>query len=297
MMMNEKSKLLLSLILLIVVCFLSDRPANAIKVGLYTDCNDPVFIGVAKGGVIGDLRTDKYILVLSPMKPYKLRKAGDYMVITIDEKEYRIDSNEIIIRSTSEKDFVYTKRRWYRGNLIVRNTSSGMTVINDLEVEDYIKGVVPAEMPSAWNIEAHKAQAIAARSYALANLGKRGSHGYDLKDTPEDQAYSGATGETVQTNRAVELTRGQVLVYNDKIIPAYYHASSGGWTSSAKSVWGKDLPFTEPVRSFDDELPQKGHGVGMSQNGANFLANKGYNAYQILGYFYHNVLLRRLESN
>ena len=100
-------------------------------------------------------------------------------------------------------------------------------------------GVVPAEMPPGWNVEAHKAQAIAARSYAIANLGKRKSMGYDLKDTPQDQTYGGASAETKRTTKAVLETRGIVLTHDSKIIPAYYHASSGGKTVGSGAVWAK----------------------------------------------------------
>lgn len=150
-------------------------------------------------------------------------------------------------------------------------------------------GVVPAEMPATWNLEAHKAQAIAARSYAIANLGKHASKGYDLKDTPADQAYGGASKETRKTNFAVINTQGIVLTYNKKIIPAYYHASSGGHTLSAKRVWNQDLPYIKPVPAYDKHQRKSGHGLGMSQYGANNLAGMGYNAFQILSYFYKNI--------
>ena len=156
-------------------------------------------------------------------------------------------------------------------------------------------GVVPSEMPSKWNIEAHKAQAIAARSYAIANLNKRGSRGYDLKDTPQDQAYGGATSETSQTTYAVLSTKGEVLTYNDEIIPAYYHASSGGKTIQAGEIWDHDLPYIQSVDGFDSGIRKKGHGVGMSQYGANNLANRGFSARQILNYFYKDVGFARIK--
>ena len=92
--------------------------------------------------------------------------------------------------------------------------------MNDVPLELYIQGVVPSEMPPSWEHDAHKAQAIAARSYAIANMGKRAKHGYDLNDTPEDQAYGGASAETSQTNDAVLETEGIVLIHEGKIIPA-----------------------------------------------------------------------------
>ncbi len=287
-------KLLKILIFSLTACIICSSSASAIKIGLYTQYNDEVRVGVSSGGVIENADTGTYILLLDRMKPYKLKKIGNYIQIKVDKNRYRINAKEIIIKDTRKNGLVFTKRRWYKGKLIVLNTKKGLTIINDIDMENYIKGVVPAEMPSSWNIEAQKAQAIAARSYALANMGKRLEYGYDLLDTPQDQNYMGVSGETLQTNRAVDITSGQVLVYNGKIISAYYHASSGGHTLSAKRVWGKNIPYLQAVRSYDSNVPKNGHSVGMSQNGANYLANKGYSAYQILGYFYKNVKLRQL---
>ncbi len=287
-------KILRNLILIILSCLLANSAAYAIKIGLYTHYSDKVAVGVSKGGVIENAKTGAYILVLNRMKPYKLKKSGNFIQVEIDKKLYRIKSREIIIRTSQSNGLVFAKNRWYRGQLLVLNEKQGLTVINELDLENYIKGVVPAEMPTSWNIEAHKAQAIAARSYAVANTGKRLEYGYDLKDTPQDQNYIGISAETLQTNRAVESTHGQVLVYNGKVIPAYYHASAGGSTLPARKVWGKDLPYIKAVKSFDEKIPKNGHRVGMSQNGAQILAKKGYSAYQILGYFYNNVMLRKL---
>jgi len=287
-------KILKNLILIVFVCLISSSAACAIKVGLYTHYHDEIAVGVSKGGVIENVKTGTYILVLSQMKPYKLKKYGDYIQIKIKDKRYRIKADEIRIKTTQSNGLVFTKRRWYKGSLLVINDKKGLTVVNEIDMENYIKGVVPAEMPTSWNIEAHKAQAIAARSYAIANMGKRLEYGFDLYDTPQDQNYIGVSAETVQTNKAVEFTHGQVLVYNGVVIPAYYHASAGGSTLSARRVWGNDVPYLRPVRSFDDNVPRNGHRVGMSQNGAQILANKGYSAYQILGYFYNNVMLRKL---
>ena len=292
--MNKKIKFPVIFIFLAIICFSLNFPANAIKIGLYTNHNDSIYMGVSKGGVIADAETQNYIFLLEPMKSYKIKKKGNYIQLSADGKKYKISGRKLIIKTTRKKGLVYTKKKWYKGQLLVLNAKKGLIVINEVDVENYIKGVVPAEMPPAWNIEAHKAQAIAARSYAIANIGKRKKYGYDLKDTPQDQAYSGASGETQKTNLAVKSTNGQVLVHNKKVIPAYYHASSGGWTLSAKTVWGTDLPFIKPVKAFDGKTPKSGHRVGMSQTGANILANRGYSAYQILGYFYTNVMLKKL---
>jgi len=230
------------------------------------------------------------------MTAYPLKSGWNSIQIKINNKYYTLNSNNITIKTYARGGFCMAKKRWYRQNLQVIN-NDGLTVINDINLELYLLGVVPSEMPSSWNIEAHKAQAIAARSYAIANRGKRSSRGYDLKDTPEDQAYGGASSETKRTNQAVIDTQGQVLVNNNKVISAYYTASAGGQTSNSGQVWCQNLPYLHSVPSFDNNVPKRGHGVGMSQHGANNLANYGYNAYQILAYFYTNVKLAKVDSN
>lgn len=270
-------------------------PCFAIKIGLQTRVNK-TFIGASTPAEIIDVKTNKLLFIMDKMKGYELKPYhSDMIAIKIDGQYRKIKTNQIIIKP-EENGFISVKRKWYRGHFKVINDGGSLTVMNDLDLESYIRGVVPSEMPSGWEIEAHKAQAIAARSYALANMGKRGKYGYDLKDTPEDQAYGGASAETVQTNKAVEDTKGIVLIYQGKIVPAYYSASAGGKTRSASQVWTQDLPFLKSVPSFDDGIKKNGHGVGMSQYGANNLAKRGYNGYQILKYFYANTKFARLKE-
>ena len=270
-------------------------PCFAIKIGLQTQVGK-TFVGASTVAQIIDVKTNKLIFEMDKMKGYELKPYRGVIAIKVDGKYRKINSSQIIIKP-EKNGFVSVKRKWYRGHFKIINDGRGLTVINDLQLEDYIKGVVPSEMPSSWEIEAHKAQAIAARSYAAANMGKRGKYGYDLKDTPEDQAYGGASAETVQTNKAVTETEGIVLICQGKIVPAYYSASAGGQTRNAGQVWTHDLPFIKSVPSFDDGIKKNGHGVGMSQYGANNLAKRGYNGYQILKYFYANTRFARLKES
>ncbi len=279
--------LFLSLLLLVQPCF-------AIKIGLQTQVGR-TFIGASTKAEIIDCKTNKLVFVMDKMKGYEFKPYRGVIAIKVDGQYKKISSNKIVIKP-EPNGFVSVKRKWYRGHFQLNNDGLGLTVINDVPLEKYLQGVVPSEMPPSWEHDAHKAQAIAARSYALANLGKRGKYGYDLKDTPEDQAYGGASAETPQTNDAVTETEGLVLVHAGKIIPAYYSASAGGHTTTAGQVWTKDLAFLKSVPSFDDGIKKNGHGVGMSQYGANNLAKKGYNAYQILKYFYANVKFAKIKS-
>ena len=242
-----------------------------------------------------DANTNKTICEIEALKGYEIRPYKNTMAIRLNGKFYQIYSDNIVLKAPG--GFVSAKGKWYRGILMIQNKNKKLTVINNIDLEEYLKGVVPSEMPSSWELEALKAQAIAARSYALANLGKRASLGFDLKDTPEDQAYGGASAETSRTTEAVDSTRGLVLTYNMKVVPAYYSASAGGKTINAADVWGSDVPFVRSVPSFDENVKKNGHGIGMSQHGANNLAKKGYNAYQILNYFYQNVKFARVSEN
>ena len=266
-------------------------PCFAIKIGLQTEV-ESTGVGTSVSGKIIDANTNHTICDLDAMKGYEIRPYHNLMAIRVDGEYYKIKSDNIVLK-TMNPGFVSVKGKWYRGIVMIQNKNGKLTVINNVPLEDYLKGVVPSEMPSSWATEAHKAQAIAARSYALANLGKRARYGYDLKDTPEDQAYGGASAETADTNYAVEQTKGIVLTYNMKVINAYYYASAGGQTNT--NSWGSNLPYLRSVPSFDDNVKKNGHGVGMSQHGANNLAKQGYNAYQILQYFYNDVKFARVN--
>lgn len=288
------NKLFIQLIclILIIIC-ISPLRAEAIKIGLQIDVPE-MYTGTSVKGTISDKYSGRVICSLEAMQSYKIRAKKDDIEITIGGKKYDLGAKSVIIQ-TNSNGFVCAKNRWYRGKLIVENRNKSLTVINDVKLEDYLLGVVPSEMPSSWEEEALKAQAIAARSYAIANLGKNGSRGFDLKDNTEDQAYGGATSETNRTNQVVAKTFGIVVTQNKHVITAYYCASAGGKTKNTGDVWNKDLPYLRSVPSYDGNMKKMGHGVGMSQHGANNLAKQGYNAYQILAYYYNNIKFGKLS--
>jgi SpoIID/LytB domain protein len=124
------------------------------------------------------------------------------------------------------------EQRRYAGILqIIPKGATTILPVNVLPMEDYLKGVVPAEMPAYWGIEALKAQAIAGRTYAIAHLG---GADFDLRASESDQAYSGLTDQRSDSNNAVAATRGQVLTYQGNLITAFYMASDGGHTESSE---------------------------------------------------------------
>jgi stage II sporulation protein D len=124
------------------------------------------------------------------------------------------------------------EQRRYAGSLeIIPKRGSTILPVNVLPLEDYLKGVVPAEMPSYWGIEALKAQAIAGRTFAIGHLG---GQDFDLRASPSDQAYSGLTDQRPDSTAAVDATRGQVLTYQNNLITAFYMSSDGGHTESSE---------------------------------------------------------------
>ena len=193
-------KLFLNIIAVFIVWALFCTPCFAIRVGLSVDVKQAYF-GTSTEGAIYDAKTDKPIFKTQKMQSYLIKAHGNTIAIRVNNKFYDLETSYIKIKPKTDSDFVATKNRWYRGELVVYNYNKKLTVINRLPVELYLLGVVPSEMPASWNTEAHKAQAIAARSYAVANLNKHGSRGYDLLDTPQDQAYGGASAENKKTNK------------------------------------------------------------------------------------------------
>ena len=133
----------------------------------------------------------------------------------------------------------------YPGRLTVSSQGKRVQVVDRLDLESYLKGVVPAEMPSAWPPEALKAQAIAARSYALANLTK--GRAFDVYGDTRDQVYGGMRVANTATDAAVDGTAGQVLLYNGKVADTLFFSTSGGRTASAAESLGVAVPYLVPV--------------------------------------------------
>jgi len=143
----------------------------------------------------------------------------------------------------------------YRGKIEVVQTSKGLMVVNEVGVEDYLRGVVPPEIGylRPEEIEAMKAQAIAARTYSLAHLGRRASQGFDLYSDARDQMYGGVAAESEIGNRAVEATRGKVMVYQGKYIRAFFHGTCGGSTVNIEDVWDSPpVPYLRRVYDADE---------------------------------------------
>lgn len=132
---------------------------------------------------------------------------------------------------------------YYGGFRFERISGGNMTAVSMVDIDDYVKGVIPYEMSASWPLEALKAQAVTARSYASTLGTKHANYHFDLCTTTDCQVYRGTGRANANSNQAVDETAGQFARYNGKPINAVYSASNGGGSESAKNVWGNDLPY------------------------------------------------------
>ena len=141
-----------------------------------------------------------------------------------------------------EGAFIHIDGRAFRGEVdIIRKDNMKIMAINRVPLEEYLCGVLYNEVSHRWPIESIKAQAVAARTFALYQARQNRLQDYDLTNDIYSQVYSGATSERWSTTRAVKLTSGQVLTYQGDIFPTYYHATCGGHTEDASNLWAVDL--------------------------------------------------------
>jgi len=164
------------------------------------------------------------------------------------------------IKVKSNKDVSVNKgkvKRRYRGDVdVLVNDKGQLLVVNVIELERYIKGVLYHEVSNRWPMEAIKAQAVAARTYALYKMKENKSELFDVRGDIYSQVYGGRSAERFRTNIAVRRTKGEILLYNGEMLPTYYHSSCGGHTESAQYLWGKDLrPLDGVICGFCNSEP------------------------------------------
>lgn len=129
----------------------------------------------------------------------------------------------------------------YRGEMYIVKDGARFSAVNKVRLEDYLRGVLPREVNRFWPVEALKAQAIASRSFAVHEVLRRRSRDYDLLADTFSQVYGGKSCERWRTTWAVETTKGKVLIYNNRVFPAYFHSCCGGHTEDAARLWGKGI--------------------------------------------------------
>lgn len=205
----------------------------------------------------------------------RTRIRGDREIVVRDKNEYIIDflardeleveliNREIILYGDNseigsydiddvsigtEGGLIEVNNNKYRGSL--RFTASGK-VINHLDIEEYLYGVVPREMGASFPREALKAQAVASRSFALSNKNKHKNEGFNLCNTTHCQVYSGYGTENSKINEIIEETRGEYVYYKGDIAETVFHSNNGGYMESAKGAWGNNVDY---LKAKEDEF-------------------------------------------
>jgi stage II sporulation protein D len=161
-----------------------------------------------------------------------------------------IEVDEIQLVPRTKDAVIYAGSKPYRGGLEVKWRAPGLMVVNTLDLEAYLYGVVPKEAPTQWEMAALRAQAIVARTYALYKRTRQATRDYDVAaQYSRDQHYDGYSVEHARTTQAVNDTQGLVLICHGELIPAYYHAESAGFTENSEQVWSSPHPCLRAVKA------------------------------------------------
>lgn len=207
---------------------------------------EPFYVKVA-------ILRDQNSLSLSTLFPYTISKMPSFLMIgrgnsmpdtlikpvaggiEVGSKFY---AGTHIRISTDRGYFKINKNREYRDHLhIVRDANGKLMVINEIDIESYVKGVLPWEANPEWSMEVLKAHAVVSRTYALFRSLDKQKDLYFLEADVMSQVYKGKSSEKPSTSAAVDMTRGEVLTFKNEIFPAFFHACCGSHTTRAENVW------------------------------------------------------------
>ncbi len=188
------------------------------------------------------------------------------------------DTYKVSIK-VNDPDIIMINGRKFRGNIqLIINNDANLLVVNNIDIEDYIKGILYHEASHYWPMEALKAQAIVCRTYAVYQCQENKSKSYDVTSDIYSQVYGGRTSERYRTNKAVDETKGEIITYKDKAFPAYYHATCGGHTEDVSLLWNIDIaPLKGVSCDFCKDSPHfNWHYVLTLKEVKDKLANAGY---------------------
>ena len=204
------------------------------------------------------LRTRGYEELWVAEEPVELKGAARIRLVDERYNGHLVEADSVFVISDQPSAPLRVNGVAYRGILKIHIDPYGrLQVVNIVHIEDYLRGVVPAEMgPSVYPaIEALKAQAIAARTYIIRNLGQFRDRGYDICDTPHCQVYKGIDGEHPLTNKAISQTSGVILESSGKPINALYTSTCGGHTENVESVFLlTEAPYLRGVLCYPERI-------------------------------------------
>lgn len=208
------------------------------------------------------------ILVLKSSSPVHLSSSGNLRVTDLSKGTIAhesgmkriVFSKEMVkepLRVDTTDGSIEIAGAQFRGMAEIHNVMGTLNVINVVKIEDYLLSVVPSEISPSWPIDAIKAQAVAARTYAYYHILKNRNNLYDLDATTASQMYKGKQAETEPTTKGVRETEGEIMTYLNQPIVAFFHSTCGGRTSDNDAVWkGEKIPYLSGrVCSYCSESP------------------------------------------
>lgn len=226
-----------------------------IRIGLLVNRDSASLTGSGRFRVV-DRASGEVIGTSSSGQIWKMQAKGAWIDVSAPGGAAQgLYTGPIQVNPLAREGRIKAADREYRGSMeVVSNKNGKLTVVNILDVENYLRGVVPPEIGKLKEdrIEALKAQAIAARTYTVANLGRRKALGFDLYGTVADQVYRGYSAEWPVADRAISETRGMIATYEGKPIAAQYSSTCAGETESIEDAWGGNpIPYLRSVRDRD----------------------------------------------
>lgn len=192
-------------------------------------------------------------------------KAGEFATLTFDGTGWELNGRKLKHADAATLELTVADERnlaklistydnkSYRGALRLVPRRDGLHLINRVTVEEYLQGVVPEEMPAEWNAEAVKAQAVAARTYALRQRKRHAKEGFDVCATTHCQQYGGVAVERAAANQAIKATYGQVLQSHGALVDSLFHTDSGGMTENSEDVWGSRIEYLRAAKELRTE--------------------------------------------
>jgi stage II sporulation protein D len=199
-----------------------------------------VLLGTSSGDVTFGKATGACRTKLDPARTYEAHRLGATVVLRSSAGKPLARCGKTL-RAAGAGTIAIGGYGTYRGAFEAVSTGAELNVVNALSVDNYVKGVIPNESPPSWPLAELEAQAVASRSFALAD--GRDGDGWDLYSDTRSQVYKGLESEYSTSNEAAEATRGQVLTYEGQVAQTLFSACSGGKTESSKNVFGGSIPY------------------------------------------------------
>ncbi len=174
------------------------------------------------------------VVFLKGLGQFEAEVIPDKEGIAVNGKVY--STNQLVLKAS--QGLIRVEKRQYLDQVrIVKNSEKSLTVVNRVDLEAYLKGVLPLEVHPSWPAEALKAHAVISRTFALFKAIEKQDKEFSVRDTVESQVYGGALFHHEATDHAIEATRGEILTFRTNIFPAYFHANCGGRTTKPERIW------------------------------------------------------------